>query len=95
MTFDRDELDEMSIDAQRELREGNADRAADLFRQLVAAWVGIEGPDGEAVLNWRGCVAQSLIVARRYTAAEKVLHQLLDDRARVLGADHPSVLVAR
>lgn len=95
MTFDRDALDEMSIDAQRELRDGNADRAADLFRQLVAAWTAIEGPDGEAVLNWRGWVAQSLIAARRYSAAEEVLYQLLDDRARVLGVDHPSVLVAR
>ena len=93
--YDREQLDDMSINAQRELREGNADHAADLFRQLVAAWTTIEGPDGEAVLNWRGWIAQSLIAARRYTAAEEVLYQLLDDRARVLGADHLSVLVAR
>jgi tetratricopeptide (TPR) repeat protein len=95
MTFDPDDLDELAIAAQTALREGNADHAAELFRQLVARWTVVEGPDGESVLNWRGFVAQSLIAGRRYTAAEEVLQQLLDDRARVLGVNHPSVLVAR
>jgi tetratricopeptide (TPR) repeat protein len=91
----QDTLDKWSIDAQRELAEGSAERACDLIRQLVEVWTRIQGPDGERVLSWRGFLGRALTEARRYQQAEEALSALLSDRARVEGAEATGTLVVR
>jgi tetratricopeptide (TPR) repeat protein len=85
----------MSIEAQREIAEGSADKGADICRKLIREWSDIQGPEGERVLIWRGFLGKALTEARRYDEAEEVLAELLIDRERLLGPDDPSVLVTR
>jgi tetratricopeptide (TPR) repeat protein len=88
-------LDKMSIEAQREIAEGSADKGADICRKLIREWSDVQGPEGERVLVWRGFLGKALTEARRYNQAEEVLSDLLVDRERLLGPDDPSVLVTR
>lgn len=89
------QLDEWSIEAQRELAEGSPERATELCRRLVEAWTRVQGPDGERVLVWRGFLGRALVEARRYREAEEVLLSLLVDRARVEGDEALGTLVTR
>jgi len=88
-------LDTLSIEAQREIAEGSADRGAELCRQLIREWTDIQGPDGERVLVWRGFLGKALTEGQRHREAEEVLFDLLVDRERLLGPDDPSVLATR
>lgn len=89
------DLEQLAVDAQRELAEGSPARACGLFETLIDRWTAIQGPDGERVLVWRGFLGRALTEARRYTEAEEVLGRLLIDRERVEGADAESTLVTR
>ncbi|MFM8483735.1 MAG: tetratricopeptide repeat protein [Actinomycetota bacterium] len=88
-------LGDLSIEAQREIEQGSAERGADLCRQLIQEWSALQGPEGERVLIWRGFLGRALTEARRYREAEDVLAQLLIDRERLLGPDDLSVMVTR
>lgn len=91
----KQQLDEWSIEAQRELAEGSPERACELCRRLVEAWTQQQGPHGERVLVWRGFLGRALVEARRYREAEEVLSQLLVDRVRVEGEEATGTLVTR
>lgn len=91
----RETLDEWSVEAQRELAHGSAERACGMFRRLIDAWTDRQGPDGDRVLVWRGFLGRGLTEARRYREAEQVLGELLVDRARVEGDDATGTLVVR
>ena len=89
------QLDEWSVEAQRELAEGSPDRACELFRRLIEVWTRLHGPDHERVLAFRGFLGRALTEARRYGEAEEVLSDLLVDRVRVEGLEASGTLAVR
>ena len=91
----QERLDDLSIEAQYELAQGDPARSVELCRTLVEEWTAVQGPDGERVLTWRGFLGRALTEARRYHEAEAVLGDLVVDRTRIEGPDASGTLVAR
>lgn len=88
-------LERLSIEAQREIAEGSADKGANICRTLIREWREIQGPEGDKVLAWQGFLGRALTEAHRYKEAEEVLSDLLVDRERILGPDDSSTLTTR
>lgn len=90
-----DETDMRAVAAQFHLDNGDPGRAVEHCQRLVDIHTGRDGYRGDAAMVWRGFLGRAFTEARFYGEAERVLVELLHDRERELGIDHPSTLVTR
>ena len=74
---------------------GRAQEAIPLFKQTLAAWERLLGPDHCDTLASRNNLAEAYVEAHQYTEAIPLLEQALVGMERVLGPDHPYTFTAR
>ena len=80
---------------QYHLDNGDGGRAIEHAARLVDISTADEGVDGDNTMVWRGFLGRAYTEARFYPEGEAILRDLVADRQRVLGPDHPLTLVAR
>jgi tetratricopeptide (TPR) repeat protein len=77
------------------VRRGRCSEAEDVYRDLLADRIRVQGSDDPDTFATRHDLADAIGLQGRYHEAEQLYRRVLDDDVRVLGAEHRYTLSAR